>query len=376
MPWMNRTWPGRSMARLRDPSAKECRRPGDQCWPLPNWSTTSPTSRLLSVTTSATRVVRPWYFPTRMILAVELTGDDPVSHQAPARHVRATPQCPGEMRDPQAAARSRPYTPTRRPEERTTAAASTRSGDRNTLTARVRVSPSRHAPRRGPNPARGAVCQTLVSPSANSPVVGPGRCSGSRLGRWRPAPRTLNLKAAPWKIANLAALKRDGRLHLPDLQRGFVWSADRVRALYDSLYRSYPVGALLLWEPKWEGEAPFSTRAWDICPPDEVTSRGTPEPPRPVAARLAVRAGRAAAADVDLPAGVSQPDPQQDHARSGPAGGACRRATSGWRTRFTCARRRCTAGCERACWCRRRCCSRGSAAATRAWRCNARSANG
>ena len=91
------------------------------------------------------------------------------------------------------------------------------------------------------------------------------------------APRTLNLKAAPWKIANLAALKRDGRLHLPDLQRGFVWSAERVRALYDSLYRSYPVGALLLWEPKWEGEAPFSTRPWDICPPDEVTFRGTPE---------------------------------------------------------------------------------------------------
>jgi hypothetical protein len=96
------------------------------------------------------------------------------------------------------------------------------------------------------------------------------------------APRTLNLKAAPWKIANLAALKRDGRLHLPDLQRGFVWSSDRVRALYDSLYRSYPVGALLLWEPKWEGEAPFATRPWDICPPDEVTFRGTPEAPRPV----------------------------------------------------------------------------------------------
>src|SRR3954469_21294601 len=94
--------------------------------------------------------------------------------------------------------------------------------------------------------------------------------------------RTLNLKSAPWKIASLAALKRDGRLHLPDLQRGFVWSSDRVRALHDSLYRSYPVGALLLWEPKWQGEAPFSTRAWDICPPDELTSRGAPESPRPV----------------------------------------------------------------------------------------------
>jgi hypothetical protein len=92
------------------------------------------------------------------------------------------------------------------------------------------------------------------------------------------APNKLNLKAAPWKIVSLAALKRSGRLHLPDLQRGFVWSADRVRALHDSLYRSYPVGALLLWEPTWEGEAPFSTRAWDLCPPDDVTQRGIPEP--------------------------------------------------------------------------------------------------
>ena len=91
-------------------------------------------------------------------------------------------------------------------------------------------------------------------------------------------PNKLNLKAAPWKIVSLAALKRSGRLHLPDLQRGFVWTSDRVRALYDSLYRSYPVGALLLWEPKWQGEVPISTRAWDICPPDEVTQRGVPEP--------------------------------------------------------------------------------------------------
>lgn len=96
------------------------------------------------------------------------------------------------------------------------------------------------------------------------------------------APSRLNLKAAPWKIAALAALKREGRLHLPDLQRGFVWTADRVRALHDSLYRSYPVGALLLWEPTWQGEAPFSTRSWDICPPDPVTARGIPEPPASV----------------------------------------------------------------------------------------------
>lgn len=83
---------------------------------------------------------------------------------------------------------------------------------------------------------------------------------------------------------SLAILKREGRLHLPDLQRGFVWSSERVRALLDSLYRSYPVGALLLWEPTWEGvEAPFSTRPWDICPPDEGTGRGRAEAPSDIA---------------------------------------------------------------------------------------------
>ena len=92
------------------------------------------------------------------------------------------------------------------------------------------------------------------------------------------APKKLNLKAAQWKIANLAGLKREGKLHLPDLQRGFVWSSDRVNALYDSLYRSYPVGALLLWAPTWDVEAPFSTRPWDICPPNPQTLSGEPEP--------------------------------------------------------------------------------------------------
>jgi hypothetical protein len=98
-------------------------------------------------------------------------------------------------------------------------------------------------------------------------------------------PGSLNLRAAPWKIGSLAALKRDQRLHLPDLQRGFVWAPDRVRTLFDSLYRSYPVGALLLWEPSWQGQdPPFSTRAWDLCPPDPIAERGMPESTVPIQA--------------------------------------------------------------------------------------------
>ena len=35
---------------------------------------------------------------------------------------------------------------------------------------------------------------------------------------------------------------------LPDLQRPFVWDAVKVRDLFDSTYRGYPVGHLLFWE--------------------------------------------------------------------------------------------------------------------------------
>src|SRR5271169_5074099 len=39
-----------------------------------------------------------------------------------------------------------------------------------------------------------------------------------------------------------------GELRLPEMQRRYVWRATRVRDLLDSLYRSYPSGAILLWE--------------------------------------------------------------------------------------------------------------------------------
>ena len=40
----------------------------------------------------------------------------------------------------------------------------------------------------------------------------------------------------------------DGNIALPDIQRPFVWSSAKARDLFDSLYRGYPVGTLLLWE--------------------------------------------------------------------------------------------------------------------------------
>ena len=39
-----------------------------------------------------------------------------------------------------------------------------------------------------------------------------------------------------------------GELGLPELQRPFVWSDTKVRDLFDSMMRGYPIGYLMLWE--------------------------------------------------------------------------------------------------------------------------------
>ena len=39
-----------------------------------------------------------------------------------------------------------------------------------------------------------------------------------------------------------------GDIGLPDIQRPFVWSNAKVRDLFDSMYRGFPVGYLLFWE--------------------------------------------------------------------------------------------------------------------------------
>jgi hypothetical protein len=49
-----------------------------------------------------------------------------------------------------------------------------------------------------------------------------------------------------------------GQIGLPDLQRPFVWPNKKVRDLFDSMYRGYPVGYLLFWQ---NGAAAHATDA-------------------------------------------------------------------------------------------------------------------
>lgn len=45
-----------------------------------------------------------------------------------------------------------------------------------------------------------------------------------------------------------------GNIGLPDIQRPFVWGTSKVRDLFDSMYRGFPIGYFLFWENGLPGE--------------------------------------------------------------------------------------------------------------------------
>ena len=50
-----------------------------------------------------------------------------------------------------------------------------------------------------------------------------------------------------YTLSSLVSYIEQGDIGLPDIQRPFVWKNAKVRDLFDSMYRGYPVGYLLLW---------------------------------------------------------------------------------------------------------------------------------
>lgn len=55
-------------------------------------------------------------------------------------------------------------------------------------------------------------------------------------------------KKVDYDLSNLLSYIDLGDIGLPDIQRPFVWSNAKVRDLFDSMYRGFPVGYLLFWE--------------------------------------------------------------------------------------------------------------------------------
>ncbi len=65
------------------------------------------------------------------------------------------------------------------------------------------------------------------------------------------------------KISTILDQVDSGHIALPEFQRGYVWSREQVRGLFDSLYRRRPVGGLLVWETEanvapQRGESPLA----------------------------------------------------------------------------------------------------------------------
>ena len=60
-------------------------------------------------------------------------------------------------------------------------------------------------------------------------------------------------KEVHYSLGNLIGDIGLGRIGLPDIQRPFVWSNAKVRDLFDSMYRGYPVGYFLFWQTGAEG---------------------------------------------------------------------------------------------------------------------------
>ena len=51
-----------------------------------------------------------------------------------------------------------------------------------------------------------------------------------------------------YTLSYLIGAIEHGDLALPDIQRPFVWSPVKIRDLFDSMYRGYPIGTLMFWE--------------------------------------------------------------------------------------------------------------------------------
>ncbi|MFA5696409.1 MAG: DUF262 domain-containing protein, partial [Bacilli bacterium] len=55
-------------------------------------------------------------------------------------------------------------------------------------------------------------------------------------------------KKVDYDLGTLVSFIDLGQIGLPDIQRPFVWKDAKVRDLFDSMYKGFPVGYLLFWQ--------------------------------------------------------------------------------------------------------------------------------
>jgi hypothetical protein len=63
-----------------------------------------------------------------------------------------------------------------------------------------------------------------------------------------------HLTTTQWSVSKLMDAFQSGNIAVPEIQRDLVWSSDQVKDLLDSIYKDYPCGSLILWEPRLSDE--------------------------------------------------------------------------------------------------------------------------
>ncbi len=52
----------------------------------------------------------------------------------------------------------------------------------------------------------------------------------------------------PLKVKDLISERTRGSIHIPEIQRNYVWRRSQIAKLLDSIYKSFPTGSILLWD--------------------------------------------------------------------------------------------------------------------------------
>lgn len=68
-----------------------------------------------------------------------------------------------------------------------------------------------------------------------------------------------------FQLGQLVSMINDGSIGLPEIQRPFVWKRSKVRDLFDSMYRGFPVGYFLFWRNSSSGARHIGTSTHQLA---------------------------------------------------------------------------------------------------------------
>ena len=81
----------------------------------------------------------------------------------------------------------------------------------------------------------------------------------------------ISIKPDREYLREICSKIEDGKYGIPVFQRDYVWKAEQILDLFDSIAKGYPIGTIMLWQPK-----EYQPKTKDIIT-DEVKEMPTPE---------------------------------------------------------------------------------------------------